>query len=80
MNRYGLIFGQSNLGSVCREPLSLSAAGGLAAYRVSEARLNLPIGRRVAGSWLARDKQRAQISTETKGHWDVGLSLFGANG
>ena len=36
MNRYGLIFGQSNLGSVCREPLWLSAAGGLAVYGVSD--------------------------------------------
>ena len=40
MNRYGLIFGQSNLGSVCRKLFWLSAAGGLAAYGVSEAHLN----------------------------------------
>ena len=98
MNRYGLIFGQSSLGSVCRESLWLSAAGirffggGLgsvgatggeevAAATGLTARLKLPIGRQIAGSRLAREEQRAQISTETRSHfWDVSLSLFGANG
>jgi len=64
----------------CRASVGARDGERVAAVIGLTPRLNLPIGRRVAGSRLARDEQRAQISTETRGHWDVGLSLFGANG